>query len=144
MNGTSTRILVVDDEAVVRQAYTRVLAGRGADAGTAGPAPQVDATADGEQALQALARSPYDLVLLDLRMPGALQGLDVLQAIKARWPATEVIVVTGHGDIDSARQSVRLGAYDHLAKPVGPQDILAATRGALQHKRWTLRPASVG
>jgi DNA-binding NtrC family response regulator len=123
------RILVVDDEEVVRQAYLRTLAGERCS---------VEAASDGADALRRMREAPYDVVLLDLRMPG-MNGLDVLKAIKQSWPASEVVVVTGYPGIDTAKASVALGAHDYLAKPVGPDDIVHATRSAVLHKRWALR-----
>ena len=77
-------------------------------------------------------------MLLDLRMPGA-QGLEVLRTIKRRWPASEVVVITGYPTLDSARQAMRLGACNYLAKPVGPDEVIDAARGAMRHKKWALR-----
>ena len=84
-----------------------------------------------------MERQPADVVLLDLRLPGA-QGLEVLEAMKRRWPETEVVVITGYPSVDSAKQAVRLGAADYLAKPVGPErsDERGAQRALRKH--WTL------
>jgi DNA-binding NtrC family response regulator len=122
------RVLVVDDEPVVRMSYTRSLAAE-FDAHTA---------PDGDEALREMERQPADVVLLDLRLPGA-QGLEVLEAMKRRWPETEVVVITGYPSVDSAKQAVRLGAADYLAKPVGPNEVTSAARNALLRKQWTLR-----
>lgn len=127
-NNNKARLLVVDDEPVVRMAYTRSL-GAEFDAHTA---------PDGEEALREMERAPADVVLLDLRLPGA-QGLEVLQAMKRNWPETEVVVITGYPSVDSAKQAVRLGAADYLAKPVGPNEVMSAARNALTRKLWTLR-----
>ena len=63
----------------------------------------------------------------------------MLRHIKQQWPDSEVIIVTGFPALDTAKESVSLGAYDYLAKPVGPDDILNATHAAMLHKRWALR-----
>jgi DNA-binding NtrC family response regulator len=63
----------------------------------------------------------------------------VLRTIKQRWPEVEVIVITGHAALDTAKQSVALGAFDYLAKPVGPEDVIKVTHDALLHKGWALR-----
>ena len=128
MTNNKARVLVVDDEPVVRMSYERSLAAE-FDAHTA---------PDGEQALREMEREPADIVLLDLRLPGA-QGLEVLEAMKHRWPETEVVVITGYPSVDSAKQAVRLGAADYLAKPVGPNEVTSAARTALLRKQWTLR-----
>lgn len=122
------RILVVDDEEVVRLAHLRTLSSEHC---------KVVAVWNGAQALQAMDREAYDLVLLDLRMPG-MDGLSVLKAIKQNWPESEVIVITGYPEIESAKQATRLGAYDYLAKPVGPDEVISAANGAMLHKRWAL------
>lgn len=124
-----TKILVVDDEEVVRYSYTRALSGRHCE---------VEAAGNGLEALQMLAARDFDLVLLDLRMPG-LDGLVVLKTIKDQWPESEVIVITGFPSVESAKQAVTLGAYDYLAKPAGPDDLINAASGALLHKQWALR-----
>jgi DNA-binding NtrC family response regulator len=124
-----TRILIVDDEEVVRKACLRTLSSERC---------HVEAAPDGADALRRMRQAPFDVVLLDLRMPG-LDGLAVLQAIKREWPATEVIVVTGYPALESAKASVALGAHDYLAKPLGPDDIVTATNAAVLHKRWALQ-----
>lgn len=126
---TRASILVVDDEEVVRRSYSAILAGSRCDAQTAG---------DGDEAMKAMEQHPYDVVLLDLRMPGA-DGMTVLKAMKQKWPESEVVVITGYPSVETAKEAVRLGAYDYLAKPVGPEDVISATLGALLRKRYALR-----
>ena len=93
---------------------------------------------NGEDALAALQHKPFDVVLLDLRMPG-MDGMDVLKAIKQAWPKSEVVVITGYPTVESAKEAVRLGAYDYLAKPVGPAEVISAASGAITQKKWALR-----
>jgi ActR/RegA family two-component response regulator len=62
----------------------------------------------------------------------------VLRTIKERWPESEVVVVTGYPSIESAKEAIRLGASDYLAKPVGPEEIIKAACSAMLHKEWTL------
>jgi DNA-binding NtrC family response regulator len=126
---TKTKILVVDDEEVVRLCHTRTLASEHCN---------VETVTNGNDALQAMAAQEFDVVLLDLKMPG-LDGMSVLKTIKQNWPESEVIVITGYPAVESAKQAVTLGAFDFLAKPVGPDDVITATNNAMQHKRWTLR-----
>lgn len=121
-------ILIVDDEEIVRRSHLRSLAGTGC---------HTEAAADGSEALQVMERHPFDVVLLDLRLPG-LDGMDVLKAIKARWPDSEVVVITGYPTIESAKEAVRLGAQNYIAKPVGPDDLIRAANEAWTHKRWAL------
>ncbi|NVO04502.1 MAG: response regulator [Rhodoferax sp.] len=123
------KVLVVDDEEVVRASYLRILAG-----------PQCDVcqVGSGPDALQLMDQQAFDVVLLDQKMPG-MDGMAVLQSIKARWPATEVIMITGYPALEAAKQAVRLGACDYLAKPVGPDEVIQAAHSAMAHKRWGLR-----
>lgn len=122
------RILVIDDDEVVRLSYAMSLA---ADY-------EMHTASDGTQGLSLMQRLPADLVLLDQRMPD-MHGLEVLKAIKSRWPESEVVVITGFPSVESAKEAVRLGACDYLAKPVGPDEVLGAARNALLRKQWTLR-----
>jgi DNA-binding NtrC family response regulator len=122
-------ILIVDDEEVVRLSHLRSL--EGSDCNT-------QAAEDGRQALQVMEQHPADVVLLDLRMPD-LDGLDVLKVIKQRWPDSEVVVITGYPSIETAKQAVRLGAFNYLAKPLAPNDIIKAATDAVNQKRWALR-----
>jgi two-component system response regulator AtoC len=92
---------------------------------------------DGKEALRVMEQHPFDVILLDLRMPG-LDGMDVLKTIKERWPDSEVVVITGYPTIESAKESVRLGAFNYLAKPVGPDDVIKAANDAMTQKRWAL------
>jgi len=124
-----TRILVVDDDEVVRRSYVRSLQSLACN---------VDAASNGAEALQSMERNAFDVVLLDIRMPGQ-DGISVLRTIKQKWPESEVVVITGYPTVDSAKEAVRLGAYDYLAKPVGPQDVVRATDGARTRKHWALR-----
>lgn len=123
-----TKILVIDDEEVVRRSVTRVLDDEHC---------KVEQAGNGAAGLQALERQGFDVVLLDLRMPG-MDGIEVLGQIKSRWPKTEVIVITGYPALDTAKQAIRLGAYDYLAKPVGCDEVVHATHSAVEHKRWAL------
>ena len=125
---TRTRILVVDDEEIVRRSHMRILAS----------APcTVEAVRNGQQALEAMEAGSYDVVLLDLRMPG-MDGLTVLKCIKEKWPESEIIVITGYPCLETAKEAIRLGAHDYLSKPVGPNEVINATTMALQHKQWAL------
>ena len=125
---TRTRILVVDDEEIVRRSHMRILASVPC---------KVEAVRNGQQALQAMETESYDVVLLDLRMPG-MDGLTVLKAIKEKWPESEIVVITGYPCLETAKEAIRLGAHDYLSKPVGPNDVINATTMALQHKQWAL------
>jgi DNA-binding NtrC family response regulator len=118
------KVLVVDDELNIRTALAKLLAQAG----------HVTLTAEnGEQALGLLEDEPADLVITDLKMVGG-DGLDVLRAVKQRWPESEVILLTAYGTIDSAVEAMKLGAYDYLTKPVDPERLVHLVGKALEHK----------
>jgi len=123
-----TKVLIVDDEEIVCLSYLRSLAGAHCSVEVAG---------SGEEALGAMAQRRFDLVLLDLRMPG-MDGMAVLKTIKQTWPETEVVVITGYPNIETAKEAVRLGAFGYLAKPVGPTEVINAANDAVMQKKWTL------
>jgi DNA-binding NtrC family response regulator len=129
-----TNILVVDDEEVVRLSHIRTLASIHCN---------VQVVRDGNEALQVMEQRPADVVLLDLRMPG-MDGMSVLKMIKQKWPDTEVVIITGYPTVETAKEAVRLGAYDYLAKPVGPDDVINVANGAMTQKRWALHRDRTG
>jgi len=125
---TPAKILIVDDEEVVRLSYMRILGGAHRE---------VKAAWTWVQVAQAMQHEPFDVVLLDLRMPD-MDGMKVLQALKRTWPESEVIIITGYPTLESAKEAVTLGAYDYLTKPVGPDQVIEAANAAMLHKRWAL------
>lgn len=124
-----TKILVVDDDEIVRLSHLRSLRSNHCD---------VEVAWNGNEALRAMERYPFDVVLLDLRLPG-MDGMSVLRTIKERWPESEVVIITAYPTIESAVEAVQFGAFDYLAKPVGPDEIINAANGAALQKKWTLR-----
>jgi DNA-binding response OmpR family regulator len=116
------KILIIDDEANLRQTFTRILRQAGHQVTTAG---------DGDEALKRLASAPYDLAFLDIRLPGGRDGLEILKEVHQRYPVMPVILFTGHASLQSAMDAVRLGASDYLIKPVAPEILLARTENAL-------------
>ncbi len=118
------KVLVVDDDEVVRLSHMRTLAGQSC---------KVDTAHGGEEALQRMQTEPADVVLLDLRMPG-MDGLATLKTIKERWPETEVVIITGYPSVYTAREAVRLKAFDYLAKPVDPDKVLAVANQAMARR----------
>ena len=121
-------ILIVDDEEVVRLSHLRSLQSVNCNARVA---------EDGTRALEVMEQQPFDVILLDLRMPD-LDGMEVLRTIKDRWPDSEVVIITGYPTIESAKEAVRLGAYNYIAKPVGPDEVIKAANDAMNQKRWAL------
>jgi two-component system response regulator AtoC len=118
------KILVVDDEAIVRDFISEVLL-------RMGHAPL--AVESGEKALEHLARNEFDMVITDYKMPG-LTGLDVLRETLCLWPDCRVIVITAFGTIEQAVGAMKLGAHDYLTKPISPDHIEMVVSKALEYK----------
>lgn len=117
------KILVVDDEEAVRASVALLLREQGFDAETA---------ASGEEAVEAVRRSLFHLVFLDLRMDG-MGGLEALRRMKQHDPELPVIVLTGDSDIESAKKAMQLGAADYLCKPTEPRQILGRARQTVRY-----------
>jgi len=126
-----SKILVVDDDDVVRLSYQRSLKAANCNV-------EVETAPNGKDALKAMGEKPFDIVLLDLRMPG-MDGMTVLKSIRRDWPASGVIIITGYPTIEGAKEAMRLGACDYLAKPVSPAEIVNAATTAIAQKTWALR-----
>ena len=107
------KILLVDDEKVFTENMTRLLNNRGYD---------VTAVDRGEDALQLIEKEKYDVVILDLKMPG-IDGIATLKEIKKLDTFTEILILTGHGSIDTATEALKLGAYDYLTKPLSVSNV---------------------
>lgn len=120
----SVRVLVVDDETNIRESLKAFLTFKGY---------LVQDHGDGEGALEAFRSSPCPLVLTDLMMPG-LTGEELLLEIKKIDPTAEVVVMTGHGTIDSAVSTIRAGAYDYIVKPFKMEALLRALEKAKRHR----------
>ncbi len=115
-------ILVVDDEINIRGALVTLLEKKGH---------RVRAAGSGEDALEQLEAAPADLVLTDLKMPG-MGGIEFLRRLKAKWPDTEVVVMTAYGSIDTAVEAMRHGAYDYLMKPIDRERFPLVVEKALE------------
>lgn len=124
-----TKVLVVDDNEVVRLSLLRSLKSANRS---------VRLASGGGEAIRMLEQEAFDIVLLDLRMP-EMDGLEFLKILKQRWPECEAIVITGYPTIETAVEALRLGAFNYLAKPVGPEEIVTAANDATIQKQWTLR-----
>ena len=122
---TSPRVLLVDDEDRFRTRLAQMLVAEGLE---------VHQAAGGPEALEELAQQPYDVVLLDLRLPG-MDGLAVMAAIKERHPEVEVIVLSGHASLDAAMDIIRLGGYDYLLKPCPTEELLLKIDAAFEKKQ---------
>ena len=129
-----SKILVVDDEALVRNSLEEILRLEGYE---------VVSVESGDAALNQIQQESYDLILLDLKMPG-IDGIDVLKALSRLTPDTRVILLTGHGSLESSIDALRIGAQDYLLKPASSSEILSSVARALaskaeqQHRRMLL------
>src|SRR5437660_1340786 len=118
-------ILVVDDEPGVQKALTGVLK----DEGYA-----VEAVSSGEACLERLMRGPVDLVVLDVWLPG-IDGLATLQRLRERQIDAQVVLISGHGNIESAVRAIKLGAFDFVEKPLSLEKTVLVIRNALRQRR---------
>ena len=121
----TARILVVDDQTVVVRSCMRILSG---------PEYQVDVAKDGYEALRKIEETTYDIIILDIMMPG-IDGLEVLARVKETHPDIDVIMVTGLPQIDVTVKSMKLGAFDYLAKPFDPNELRLVVQRALAQRR---------
>jgi DNA-binding NtrC family response regulator len=116
----AVRVLIVDDEAQFVEAVAERLQLRGFEA---------DGLTSGQEALDRLSERAYDVLVLDVKMPG-VGGLDVIRTVKERWPKIHVVLLTGHGSTKDAESGMQLGAYRYLMKPVAIEDLAAIIREA--------------
>ena len=114
------RVLLVDDEEEFVSALSERLMLRGIEA---------DCALNGEEALARMMEKEFEVVILDVLMPG-LGGLEVLRQIKSTHPNTQVILLTGHGSTREGIEGMRLGAFDYLIKPVDIEEMLAKMKEA--------------
>jgi DNA-binding response OmpR family regulator len=130
----TAKILVVDDEKVARVSLAEILRLEGY---------KVSIAASGPEALKELGDSNFDLMLLDIKMPG-MDGIEVMNKAVEIAPDTFIILLTAHGSMESAIDALRQGAHDYLIKPSSPQEILSSVaaglsrRAEIQHKRLLL------
>ena len=116
-------VLVVDDEPDFLKLIKRRLTKRNLD---------VDTALSGEEALEFLRGGTVDVAILDVRMPG-LDGIETLKEIRKRFRDTAVIMLTGHGSMQSGIEGISHGAYDYILKPFSIDDLLERIRAAFEH-----------
>ena len=132
------RILVVDDEKNIRLTVPQALATLEAS---------IETAVNGEEALAKMEASPFDVVLLDLKMPG-MDGMDVLRVVAHEHPRTRVVIITAHGTVASAVEAMKLGAVDYVQKPFSPAELRSVVtqvlaREELDEQTATTYPALV-
>jgi len=121
----TTAVLVVDDERPIRDGCSRVLTAQGF---------QVLTAENGQIALDVLSREPVDLLLLDLKMP-VMSGEEVLEAVRTQYPDIPVIIITGHGTVDTAVDCMKKGAYDFITKPFQVDQFMITVRRAAEKRK---------
>lgn len=125
MSLISQKLLVVDDEEIVRTSCIRILSSEGYS---------VETAKSSTEALEKLQGGSFDLVLTDLVMPG-ITGIELLRRIKEEWPGAEVVVITGYGTVKTAVEALRYGAYDYIEKPFTPEILLHAVERCLEKRK---------
>lgn len=122
-----SRILIIEDEASIRRVLTKILSEEN-------DAYQVDDAEDGLIGLEKIKNNDYDLVLCDIKMP-KMDGVEVLEAVKKIKPEIPMVMISGHGDMETAIQTMRLGAFDYISKPPDLNRLLNTVRNALDKKQ---------
>jgi len=123
------RILLIEDEEPIRRVMVRILSEENSSY-------EITESVDGKDGLSKLSSTPFDLVLCDIKMP-KMDGIEVLQKAKAKGIFVPFIMLTGHGNVETAVEAMKLGAYDFIAKPPDLNRLLTAVRHAIENK--TLR-----
>ena len=121
---SNARVLIVDDEERFRTTLNKLLAVRGLEVHNVG---------SGMEALEELKAKPYDVILLDVKMPG-MTGIEALAEIKKINPQVEVIILTGHASVDVAVEIMRLGGYEYLLKPCPIEELMEKIEAAFERK----------
>ncbi len=120
------KILIIEDEAAIRRVLKRILE-------QMDKTYVIDEAGDGAEGLDKIKQNDYDLVLCDIKMPKK-DGIEVLEASKKIKPETTFVMISGHGDVDTAVDSMRLGAFDYISKPPDLNRLMTSVKNALEHK----------
>ena len=118
-------VLIVDDEEDFRETLTKRLKKREVDASGA---------PSGEEAIKLLKDKMFDVVILDIKMPGGMDGIEALAEIKKIQPLAEVILLTGHASVETSIEGMKLGAFDYLLKPIKLDELLKKIALAIEKK----------
>jgi two-component system nitrogen regulation response regulator NtrX len=122
-----SKILIIEDEAAIRRVLSKILLEEDDKY-------QIEEATDGLEGLEKIKKEDFDLVLCDIKMP-KFDGIEVLEAVKKIKPETPFIMISGHGDLETAVNSMRLGAFDYISKPPDLNRLLTAVRNALDKKQ---------
>jgi DNA-binding NtrC family response regulator len=122
-----SKILIIEDEAAIRRVLTKILSEEN-------DTYIVEDAEDGLAGLEKIKNNDYDLVLCDIKMP-KMDGVEVLEAVKKIKPEIPMVMISGHGDMETAIQTMRLGAFDYISKPPDLNRLLNTVRNALDKKQ---------
>ena len=122
-----SKILIIEDEAAIRRVLTKILSEEN-------DTYQVEEAEDGVAGLEKIKNNDYDLVLCDIKMP-KMDGVEVLEAVKKIKPEIPMVMISGHGDMETAINTMRLGAFDYISKPPDLNRLLNTVRNALDKKQ---------
>ena len=122
-----SKILIIEDEAAIRRVLTKILSEESS-------AYLVEEAANGLEGLEKVKASDYDLILCDIKMP-KMDGVEVLDAVKKIKPEIPMVMISGHGDMETAIQTMRMGAFDYISKPPDLNRLLNTVRNALDKKQ---------
>ncbi len=120
------KILLIEDEAAIRRVLIKILTEEN-------KAYEVDEATDGLEGIEKIKEQEYDLILCDIKMP-KMDGVEVLEAVKKLKPEIPMVMISGHGDLDTAVNTMRLGAFDYISKPPDLNRLLNTVRNALDRK----------
>jgi two-component system, NtrC family, nitrogen regulation response regulator NtrX len=122
-----SKILIIEDESAIRRVLTKILSEEN-------PTYTVEEAEDGASGFEKIKNNDYDLVLCDIKMP-KMDGVEVLEAVKKIKPEIPMVMISGHGDMETAIQTMRLGAFDYISKPPDLNRLLNTVRNALDRKK---------
>lgn len=122
-----SKILIIEDEAAIRRVLTKILSEESSSY-------LVEEAANGLEGLEKVKASDYDLILCDIKMP-KMDGVEVLDAVKKIKPEIPMVMISGHGDMETAIQTMRMGAFDYISKPPDLNRLLNTVRNALDKKQ---------
>lgn len=127
------KILVLDDDPVVVLSCKRILGAEGYN---------ITATGKGEEAIKMLEQEEYDLLITDIKLPD-ISGIEVLREAQVIQPKTDVVVITGYPNLDDAKESIKLGAFEYIEKPFTPDFMLNVAKKVFDRRGWILRQAYI-
>src|ERR1700744_1417972 len=119
-----SNILIIDDEKAIRKTLTEILSYEGY---------KIDEAGDGEEGLKKVKEKEYDVILCDIKMP-KIDGIEFLEKTKETNPDIPIIMISGHGTIETAVEAVKKGAYDYISKPPDLNRLLITIRNAMDKK----------